>query len=39
LSCGVHGNVIRLLMPLVISQELLEKGMEIINEGLKTLSK
>ena len=37
LSCGVYGNVIRFLMPLVISKELFEKGMDIINDGLKSL--
>jgi len=37
LACGVHGNVIRFLMPLVISKEQLEKGMQIIHDGLKTL--
>ncbi len=34
LSCGTHGNVIRLLMPLVIGGDLLEKGLSIIEEGL-----
>lgn len=37
LTCGVHGNVVRFLMPLVISQEQLEKGMQIVHDGLKTL--
>lgn len=39
LACGVYGNVIRLLMPLVISKQQLDKGLAIINDGLATLSK
>lgn len=38
LPCGLHGNVIRLLMPLVISEEQLNKGLAIINDGLSQLS-
>jgi len=34
LACGAYGNVIRLIMPLVISDAQLEKGMEIIYDGL-----
>ena len=34
LACGAYGNVIRLLMPLVISDEQLDRGMEIIRDGL-----
>lgn len=34
LACGAYGNVIRLLMPLVISSEQLERGLEIIYDGL-----
>ena len=34
LSCGIHGNVIRVLMPLVITDEQLKKGLSIIEEGL-----
>jgi 4-aminobutyrate aminotransferase/(S)-3-amino-2-methylpropionate transaminase len=37
LACGTYGNVIRLLMPLVISDTQLDRGMEIIYEGLKFL--
>ncbi len=37
LSCGTHGNVIRFLMPLVIGDEHLERGLDIIEDGLKTL--
>jgi len=34
LSCGSHGNVIRFLMPLVISDEQLERGLAILEESL-----
>ncbi|HTQ71355.1 MAG TPA: 4-aminobutyrate--2-oxoglutarate transaminase [Acidocella sp.] len=34
LSCGVYGNAIRLLMPLTISDELLEEGMDILEASL-----
>ncbi len=37
LACGIHGNVIRFLMPLTISKEELEKGLDIVHDGLKTL--
>lgn len=37
LSCGNHGNVIRTLMPLVITDEELERGMSIIDESLHEL--
>ena len=39
LSCGNYGNVIRTLMPLVITDDLLEKGLAILEEGLTSLSK
>lgn len=38
LSCGSHGNVIRALMPLVIGEEELERGMSIMEAGLQHLS-
>ncbi|MDQ3889897.1 MAG: 4-aminobutyrate--2-oxoglutarate transaminase [Actinomycetota bacterium] len=34
LSCGLYGNVIRILVPLVISDEELERGLEILEESL-----
>jgi 4-aminobutyrate aminotransferase / (S)-3-amino-2-methylpropionate transaminase / 5-aminovalerate transaminase len=37
LACGSDGNIIRALMPLVITDDQLEKGLDIIGEGLKTL--
>jgi len=39
LSCGNFGNVIRTLMPLVITDEQLERGFAIMEEGLSVLSK
>ncbi len=37
LTCGKYGNTIRLLMPLVINNEDLEKGLKIIEENLQIL--
>ena len=34
LVCGIHGNVVRVLMPLTIEDEILEKGLAIIEQGL-----
>ena len=34
LSCGVHGNTIRLLNPLTISDDLLEEGLELLGKAL-----
>jgi 4-aminobutyrate aminotransferase/(S)-3-amino-2-methylpropionate transaminase len=39
LSWGNYGNVIRSLMPLVITDEQLERGLAIMEEGLASLSK
>lgn len=39
LNCGSHGNVIRFLMPLVISDAQLERGLAIIEESLGELRK
>jgi 4-aminobutyrate aminotransferase/(S)-3-amino-2-methylpropionate transaminase len=38
LSCGNFGNVIRTLMPLVITDDELNRGLAILEEGLATLS-
>jgi len=38
LSCGSFGNVIRTLMPLVITDEQLERGFAIMEEGLAEIS-
>jgi 4-aminobutyrate aminotransferase/(S)-3-amino-2-methylpropionate transaminase len=37
LACGTFGNVIRLLMPLVITNEQLEQGMQILDNGLTAI--
>jgi 4-aminobutyrate aminotransferase / (S)-3-amino-2-methylpropionate transaminase / 5-aminovalerate transaminase len=34
LSCGIYGNVIRILVPLVITDEDLDRGLEILEEAL-----
>ena len=39
LSCGNFGNVIRTLMPLVITDEQLERGLSILEEGFQELTK
>ncbi len=38
LACGCYGNVIRVLAPFVITDEQLEKGLAIMEEGLAALS-
>jgi 4-aminobutyrate aminotransferase/(S)-3-amino-2-methylpropionate transaminase len=39
LSCGSLGDVIRTLMPLVITDEQLERGLSILEEGFQELTK
>ena len=39
LVCGSYGNVVRILAPFVITDEQLEKGLSIMEEGLKDISK
>ncbi|MCK5837761.1 MAG: aminotransferase class III-fold pyridoxal phosphate-dependent enzyme, partial [Desulfobacula sp.] len=39
LSCGNYGNVIRTLMPLVITKEELDKGLSILEESFHELEK
>jgi 4-aminobutyrate aminotransferase/(S)-3-amino-2-methylpropionate transaminase len=39
LSAGVHGNVVRFLTPLVITDEQLEEGLDIISEAIIKLQK
>jgi 4-aminobutyrate aminotransferase-like enzyme len=34
LSCGLYGNVIRILVPLVISDVDLARGLELLEESL-----
>jgi 4-aminobutyrate aminotransferase/(S)-3-amino-2-methylpropionate transaminase len=38
IAAGVHKNVLRILVPLVISEELLNKGLDIIAEELEKLA-
>ncbi|MFJ2115192.1 4-aminobutyrate--2-oxoglutarate transaminase [Streptomyces sp. NPDC087850] len=37
LTCGTYGNVLRFLPPLVIGEDLLNEGLDIIEEGLAGL--
>ena len=37
LSCGVYANVLRVLVPLTVSDEQLERGLAIIGECLAEL--
>jgi 4-aminobutyrate aminotransferase/(S)-3-amino-2-methylpropionate transaminase len=39
LACGAYGNILRFLMPLVITDEQLQKGLAIIDDGLAALRK
>jgi 4-aminobutyrate aminotransferase/(S)-3-amino-2-methylpropionate transaminase len=34
LSCGMYGNVIRILVPLSIEDELLERGLRLLEEAI-----
>lgn len=38
LSCGAHGNVVRFLMPLVITDEQLERGLTILEEAFHEIT-
>jgi len=38
LVCGTYGNVVRVLAPFVITDEQLQKGLSIMEEGLKEIS-
>lgn len=38
LSCGMHGNVIRVLVPITAADELVDEGLEIIDGCLETLT-
>jgi 4-aminobutyrate aminotransferase/(S)-3-amino-2-methylpropionate transaminase len=39
LGCGTYGNVLRFLMPLVITDDELQKGLDIINDGFAAMRK
>jgi 4-aminobutyrate aminotransferase-like enzyme len=34
LACGLYGNVVRVLVPLVIADDDLDRGLEILEESL-----
>src|SRR5262249_57447294 len=36
LSCGVHGNVIRILVPLTATDANIEEGLEILEQAMRT---
>jgi len=36
LSCGIRGNVIRILVPLTISDEIIEEGMNVLTDSLRS---
>jgi 4-aminobutyrate aminotransferase / (S)-3-amino-2-methylpropionate transaminase / 5-aminovalerate transaminase len=38
LSCGLYGNVIRFLVPLTASDEIIREGLEIVAESLRELT-
>jgi 4-aminobutyrate aminotransferase / (S)-3-amino-2-methylpropionate transaminase / 5-aminovalerate transaminase len=38
LSCGLYGNVIRILVPLVVDDADLERGLELLEESLVAAS-
>ena len=39
MACGNHGNVIRTLMPLVIEDAHLQRGLDILEGGLAAISR
>jgi 4-aminobutyrate aminotransferase/(S)-3-amino-2-methylpropionate transaminase len=39
INAGINGNIIRILSPLVIEEELLYRGLDIIGQGLEVLTK
>ena len=39
LTCGSYGNIVRILAPLVITDEQLEKGLAILEQGLVQISR
>jgi 4-aminobutyrate aminotransferase / (S)-3-amino-2-methylpropionate transaminase / 5-aminovalerate transaminase len=38
LTCGTFGNVLRFLPPLVIPENLLEEGLDIVDEAFGTVA-
>jgi 4-aminobutyrate aminotransferase len=39
LACGLHGNVLRILVPLVVSDEDLDRGLDLLEESLDAASR
>jgi 4-aminobutyrate aminotransferase/(S)-3-amino-2-methylpropionate transaminase len=39
LTCGTHGNVIRLLPPLVIPDDLLAEGLDVLEQAILGVTK
>jgi len=39
ISCGTYGNVVRTLVPFVVTDDQLEKGLAIMEDGLRNISK
>ena len=37
LSCGMYGNTIRFLMPVTIEDDVLEEGLQIVEDALASL--
>ncbi|HPY41730.1 MAG TPA: 4-aminobutyrate--2-oxoglutarate transaminase, partial [Thiolinea sp.] len=38
LSCGIYGNVVRILMPLTVPDEQLKRGLAILAESIAELA-
>jgi 4-aminobutyrate aminotransferase/(S)-3-amino-2-methylpropionate transaminase len=38
LTCGTYSNVVRVLVPFVIADDQLEKGLSILDQGLQAIS-
>ena len=38
LTCGTYGNVVRLLPPLVITDELLADGLDVLEQAIRTVN-
>jgi 4-aminobutyrate aminotransferase / (S)-3-amino-2-methylpropionate transaminase / 5-aminovalerate transaminase len=38
LVCGTYSNVVRVLVPFVITDEQLEKGLQILEDGISSIS-
>jgi 4-aminobutyrate aminotransferase-like enzyme len=38
LNCGIYGNVLRVMVPLTISDDILDEGMDILEASLKAVT-